>query len=148
MLQDFKSIFDHLSTLCMEGLNKSLSVDMFLFGIQKVLVNSKTIFLSLIGINQAVFFNCDNYKGIILITRLRLELSHLHQRKFKKNFQYCLNTLSSSVLNMGSTSHVLHFPIFNYIRHNLLTTSDRIDCKILEPVNSVLANSFSWQCIL
>ena len=43
---------------------------------------------------------------------------------------------------MGSTSYVLHFPIFNSIRHNLLTTLDRIDCKILEPVNSSLANFF------
>ena len=137
-------MFDHLSTLCMEGLNKSFIANMFLFGIWKVLVNSKKNVLKFDKPKPSSFFNCDNYKGIILITRLRLELSHLHQHKFKKNFHYCLNTFSSWVLNMGSTSHVLHFPIFNYIRHNLLTTSDRIDCKILEPVNSVLVNYFSW----
>ena len=31
-------------------------------------------------------FNCCNHKGINPITRLRLELSHLREHKFKSNF--------------------------------------------------------------
>ena len=32
------------------------------------------------------FFNCYNYKGIRLMTRLRLGLSHLREHKFDHNF--------------------------------------------------------------
>ena len=41
------------------------------------------------------FFNCCNLKGIRLITRLRLELSHLREHKFKYSFQNYLNPLCS-----------------------------------------------------
>ena len=50
---------------------------------QKILVFSKTTFLNLLDPNQ--FFNC-NLKGIRLITRLRLELSHLREHNFQAQF--------------------------------------------------------------
>ena len=60
------------------------------------------------------FFNCCNLKGIRLITRLRLELGHLREHKFKYNFQHCLNPLCSCGSSIESTSHfVLHCPIFH-----------------------------------
>ena len=37
------------------------------------------------------FSNCYNHKGIRLMTRLRLGLSHLHKHKFNHNFQNCIN---------------------------------------------------------
>ena len=40
-------------------------------------------------------FNCDNPKGIKLITRLRLGLSHLCEHKFRDNFQDILNPICS-----------------------------------------------------
>ena len=65
------------------------------------------------------FFNCCNLKGIRLITRLRLELSHLREHKFKYNFQNCLNPLCSCGLRrIESTSHfLLYCPIFHDKRH-------------------------------
>ena len=36
-------------------------------------------------------FNCNNYKGIRLITWLRVGISHLREHKSKRNFQVCLN---------------------------------------------------------
>ena len=38
-------------------------------------------------------FGCHNLKGIKYLTRLRLELSRLHEHKFKNNFQDTLNPL-------------------------------------------------------
>ena len=38
-------------------------------------------------------YKCHNPKGIKLITRLRLGLSHLREHKFKHNFQESLNPL-------------------------------------------------------
>ena len=42
------------------------------------------------------FFNCYNHKGIRLMTRLRLGLSHLREHKFNHNIQNCLNLFCSS----------------------------------------------------
>ena len=89
------------------------------------------------------FFNCCNLKGIRLITRLRLELSHLSEHKFKYNFRNCLNPLCSCGLSIGSTSHfLLHCPIFHDKRHTLLSTLDNIDSKILESNDSYLTQTF------
>ena len=38
-------------------------------------------------------YYCHNPKGIKLLTRLRLGLSHLREHKFKHNFQDCLNPI-------------------------------------------------------
>ena len=91
------------------------------------------MFLNLLDPNQTVFFNCCNLKGIRLITRLQLELSHLREHKFKYNFQNCLNPLCSCGLSIESTSHfLLHCLIFHDKRHTLLSTLNNIDSKILE----------------
>ena len=41
-------------------------------------------------------FNCHNPKGVKLLTRLRLDLSHLREHKFKHSFQDSLNPICSS----------------------------------------------------
>ena len=74
------------------------------------------------------FFYCSSLKGIILIIRLRLELSHLREHKFKYNFQNCLNPLCSCGSSIESTSHFLfHCPIFHDKRHTLLSTLNNND---------------------
>ena len=108
------------------------------FRIQNILVFSKIIFLNILDPNQS-FFNWRNYKGIRLITRLRLQLSHLCDQKFKCNFQNCLDLLCSCGSSTESTSHfLLHCPIFNDKRHTFLSTLNNIDCEILEPTDSYL----------
>ena len=93
------------------------------------------------------FFNCCNLKGIRLIIRLRLELSHLREHKFKYNFQNCLNPLCSCGSSIESTSHFLfHCPIHHDRRHTLLSTLNNIDCKILEPTNSYITQALLFGC--
>ena len=41
------------------------------------------------------FFNCLISKGVKIITRLQLGLSHLQDHKFKHSFQDCLNPICS-----------------------------------------------------
>ena len=88
------------------------------------------------------FFNCCSLKGIRLIPRLRLELSHLREHKFKCIFQNCLNPFCSGGSSIESTSHfLLHCPIFHDTRHTLLSTLNNIDSKILETNDSYLAQT-------
>ena len=68
-----------------------------------------------------------------MITRLWLELTHLREHKFKHNFQNCLDPLCSCRLSIESTSYFLfHCPIFHDKRHNLLSTLNKINSKLLE----------------
>ena len=57
-------------------------------------------------------FQCHNPKGIKLVTRLRLGLSHLREHKFKHSFQDTLNPFCSCGLDIETTSHYfLHCPL-------------------------------------
>ena len=55
-------------------------------------------------------YNCHNPKGINLITRLRLGLSHLREHKFKHNFQESLNPLCNCGHSIESTTHFFSRP--------------------------------------
>ena len=88
------------------------------------------------------FFNYCSLKGIRLITRLQLELSHLCEHKFKYNFQNCLNLLCSCGSSIESTSHfLLQCLIFHDNRHTLLSTLNNIDSKILASNDSYLTQT-------
>ena len=83
------------------------------------------------------FFNCYNHKGIWLMTRLRLGLSHLCEHKLIYNFQNCINLLCRCSLDSESTSHFfLHCTLFD--NKILLCTLNKIDCKLIE------ANKYSF----
>ena len=85
------------------------------------------------------FFNCYNHKGIRLITRLCLGLSHLREHKFNQNFQNCINPLCSYGMDIESTSHFfLHSPLFDDKRITRLSTLNKIDCKLMEANESSL----------
>ena len=78
-------------------------------------------------------FNCNNYKGIRLITR------HKH------NFQDCLNPICSCGLDIESTSHfLLHCPTFNDERYTLLSTLNNIDPTLLELTKSSLSQTLLY----
>ena len=58
-------------------------------------------------------FDIRNPKGIKLITRLRLGLSHIREHKFKQSFQDTLNPLCNCGHDIESTNHFfLHCPFF------------------------------------
>ena len=65
-------------------------------------------------------YNCDNPKGIRLITRLRLGLTHLRKHKFKPSFQDCLSPLCLCRNDIETSSHfLLQFPIYSNERMTL-----------------------------
>ena len=91
------------------------------------------------------FFNCNNYKGIRLITRLRVGVSPLREHKFKNNFEDCLNLICSCGLDIESTSHfLLHCPTFNDERYTLQSTLNKIGCKLLELTKSSLSQTLLY----
>ena len=50
-------------------------------------------------------YNIFNPVGVKHLTRLRLELSHLSERRFNHNFQDCMNPLCSDSPEPESNSH-------------------------------------------
>ena len=52
-------------------------------------------------------YYCHNPKGIKLITRLRLGLSHPREHKFKHSFQGCLNPLCLCSNEIETSTHYL-----------------------------------------
>ena len=96
----------------------------------KSFIDIKNNILKFIRTSPNTVFNCSTYKGIRLITRLPVGMSHLLEHKFKHNFQDCLNPICNSGLDIESTSHFfLHCPPFNDRRYTLLSTLNYIDFK-------------------
>ena len=84
-------------------------------------------------------FQCHNPKGIKLVTRLRLGLSHLREHKFKQSFQDTLNPLCSCGLGIETSSHYfLHCPLFHAERSTLLNNINENDSTIFNKSDSVV----------
>ena len=61
--------------------------------------------------------------GLKLLTRLRLDFSHLNEHRFQHNFQDCLNPLRSCSLQIEDTIHyVLHCHHFSQHRIDLINS--------------------------
>ena len=100
--------------------------------IQTPILETLRVFQSLR--KKYIIFDIDihNPKGIKLITRLRLGLSHLREHKFKHSFQDTLNPLCNCGQDIESTAHFfLHCPFFINERHTLLSTICSLDNKLL-----------------
>ena len=72
---------------------------------QKVLISFKKSILKFIRPSQNRVYNCHNPKGIKLLTRLRVDLSHLREHKFKHSFQDTLNTICKCGKDIQISSH-------------------------------------------
>ena len=83
-------------------------------------------------------FNCHNPKGIKLLSRLRLGLSHLREHKFKHSFQDSLNPFCSCRKGEVETSCHYLLPCSNYSKERLtlLNTIKNIDMSILQENDS------------
>ena len=76
---------------------------------------------------------CHNPKGIQLLARLRLGLSHLRKHKFKHSFQDCLNPLCLCGNETETFTHyLLHCPTYTNETLTLLNKIKSITCSILE----------------
>ena len=68
---------------------------------------SNLVLLKFIKPSSNSLFNCHSLKGIKLITRLRLDLSHLRKHKFRHNFQDTLKPIWSCGDDIETTIHYL-----------------------------------------
>ena len=93
----------------------------------------KSIILKFIRPKPNNVYYCHNPKGIKLLTRLRLGLSHLREHKFKHNFQDCLNPLCLCGNEIETSTHYLHHcPANTNEGLTLLNKIKSINCSILE----------------
>ena len=102
----------------------------------------KSNILKFIRPSPNLVYNCHNPRGICLITRLRLGLSHLREHKFKHGFQDTLNPLCSCGNDVESAEHfLLHCPQFVNERRTLLSTLGNFNCSLLENTSKVLTQT-------
>ena len=84
-------------------------------------------------------YYCHNPKGIRLLTRLRLGLSHLCKHKFKHSFQDWFNPLCFCGNEIETYTHyLLHCPTYTNERMILLNQIKNTNCSILEFSNAVV----------
>ena len=77
-------------------------------------------------------FRYHNPKGIKLLTRLRLGLSHLREHKFKHGFLDSLHPICSCAQNTETSTHfLLHFSNYSNERLTFLNIIRNIDSNIL-----------------
>ena len=98
--------------------------------------------LKFIQLSPNSVHNCHNPRGICLITRLRLGLSHLREHKFKHGFQDTLNLLCSCGNDVESTELCLfHCPQLANERRTLLSTLGNFNYSLLENTSNVLTQT-------
>ena len=89
----------------------------------------KNKLLSFIRPIQSNIFNIFNPIGIILLTCLRLDLSHLNEHRLRHNFQDCMNPLCSCSLEIENTLHyLLHCHHFSSNRIVLMNSVVSVLC--------------------
>ena len=67
----------------------------------------KKSLLTFIRPSGSSVFNCHNLRGVKLLTRLRLRLSHLPEHKLKHGFQETLNSICSCGNDIETSAHFL-----------------------------------------
>ena len=101
----------------------------------------KNSILKIIRPKANSIFDIHNPLGVKLLTRLRLGLSHLHDHKFKYNFQDCLNPLCTCGIDIEDTKHFfLHCNNYNQERQTLFDTIAKVKTDFLNLNESELLN--------
>ena len=89
--------------------------------------------IRVIRLQPSATFNVYNFAGLCLLTRLRLDLSHLNEHRFNHNFQNCINPLCTCNLGVESTSHFfLHCLHYHDICETVLNEPKSVDENILK----------------
>ena len=82
--------------------------------------------------SESTVFNCHNPKEVKLLTRLKLDLSHLGEHKFKHSFQDSLNPFCCCGKDIETSAHfLLHCPNYSNERSSFLNTIGSINRNIL-----------------
>ena len=80
---------------------------------------------------RSLDINCQKPRGVKLLTRLRLGLSHLRERKFKYGFQDTLNPICSCGNDIETSTHfLLYCPHYSNKRSTFLNTIRNINRNI------------------
>ena len=84
-------------------------------------------------------YNINDSKGLTLLTRLRLGLSHLGDHKFRHNFQDYVSPLRSCGQDIQTTTHfLLHCPNHHCARKTLFHKINQLSVNILRPSDSTI----------
>ena len=90
-------------------------------------------------------FRCHNPKGVKLLTRLRLGLSHLREHKFKHGFLDSLNPVCSCGQDIEKSTHfLLHCSNYSNERLTFLNIIRNIDRNILDENNLKVMETFLY----
>ena len=77
-------------------------------------------------------YSINDSKGLTLLTRLRLGLSHLGDHKFRHNFQDCVSPMCSCGQDIETTTHfLLHCPNHHCARKTLFHKISQVGGNIL-----------------
>ena len=77
-------------------------------------------------------YNLNDTKGLKLLTRLRLGLSHLGDHKFRHIFQDCVSPMCYSVQDTETTTHfLLHCPNYHCARKAIFHKINQVSRTIL-----------------
>ena len=86
---------------------------------------------------ESSIFLCNKPKGVQLLTRLRLGLSHLRDHKFKHNLKDTLNPICNRDEDIETSCHyLLHCSLYTSERLAFLNVVQGIDNSILELTDS------------
>ena len=106
-------------------------LDLNIHSLEGLNIFNKTL-LNFIRPSGSTVFNCHNPKGVKLLPRLRLGLSHLREHKFKHSFQYSLNPICSCGNDIETSAYfLLHCPNISNERSTLLNIIGSTDRNIL-----------------
>ena len=83
-------------------------------------------------------YNINDTKGLRLLTRLRLGLSHLGDHKFRHNFQDCVSPMCYCGQDIETTTHfLLYCPNHHWARKALLHKIDQVSGTISRQSDSI-----------
>ena len=86
-------------------------------------------------------FDIHNPVGVKLLTRLRLGLSHLHDHKFRYNFQDCLSPVCNCGTDIEDIKHFFfHCVNYNIERQTLFDSISNVKPEFLNLDESELVN--------
>ena len=81
----------------------------------------------------------NDTKGLKLLTRLRLELSHLGNHKFRHNFQDCVSPMCSCGQEIETITHfLLQWPNHHCARKTFFQKINQVSGTILKQGNSTI----------
>ena len=88
-------------------------------------------------------FICHNLRGVKLLTRLRVGLSHLREHKLKRGFQDSLDPICSCVYDIKTSAHfLLHCPHYSNERSTFLNIIRNINRN--DSIRTICKLLFSW----